>query len=338
MRIVVSNVQFRFIPGGKMIDYSDLFEIALSEPKLKWILELHPKIKSAFNHGDFEKWEKLLISLPKLKPNKIDFNSDTVIIGSNEEIDNNSKELLYSNLKQLMPWRKGPFNLFGNFIDSEWRSNLKWDRLKNAISPLDGKSVLDIGSGNGYYGWRMLGQNAETVIGIDPYLLSVIQFFVFKNYIPGKPFWVLPFGIETLPNNISSFDTVFSMGIFYHRRSPFDHLIKLKTFLREGGELVLETLIIDGKDGEVLVPHDRYAKMRNVWFIPSAITIESWLKRSGYTNIRLIDITKTTETEQRKTEWMDYESLDSFLNKKNHDLTIEGYPAPKRAIFIANSP
>lgn len=321
-----------------MIDYSDLFEIALSEPKLKWILELHPKITNTFNHGDFVEWKNILNSLPKLLPNKIDFNSASVTIGSENEIDDNTKDVIHSNLKQLMPWRKGPFNLFGNFIDSEWRSNLKWDRFKNAISPLTEKIVLDIGSGNGYYDWRMLGQNAKMVIGIDPYLLSVIQFFVFKNYLPQKPFWILPFGIEALPENIRTFDTVFSMGIFYHRRSPFDHLIKLKTFLKEQGELILETLVIEGKNGEVLVPQNRYAKMRNVWFIPSALTIENWLERSGYKNIRLIDVTATTINEQRRTEWMDYESLESFLDKRNSNLTIEGYPAPKRAIFIANSP
>ena len=321
-----------------MIDYSDLFEIALNEPSLKWIHNLRPQLKNVFVHGDFAQWEKLLNLFPNLVPDKIDFNSDAVIIGSINEIDIDANNLMYSYLKQLMPWRKGPFNLFGNFIDSEWRSNLKWDRLKNEISPLAGKTVLDIGSGNGYYGWRMLGQKAKTVIGIDPYLLSVIQFFVFKNYLPQIPFWVLPFGIENLPENIRSFDSVFSMGIFYHRRSPFDHLIKLKTFLKEGGELVLETLVVDGKNGEVLVPQDRYAKMRNVWFIPTPLTLESWLKRSGFKNIRLVDKSKTTKKEQRKTEWMDYESLDDFLDKNHPDLTIEGYPAPKRALFVANSP
>ncbi len=321
-----------------MIDYSDLFEGAADEPALKWIPNLLPELKSSFIHGDFAEWEKLLNSFPDLVPGRIDFNSDTVTIGSENEIDLHTKNLIYSNLKQLAPWRKGPFDLFGNFIDAEWKSNLKWNRLGKAISPLENKFVLDVGSGNGYYGWRMLGQNAKMVIGIDPYLLSVIQFFVFKKYLPQKPFWVLPFGIENLPDNIRAFDTVFSMGIFYHRRSPFDHLIKLKTFLKEGGELVLETLVINEENGEVLVPQNRYAKMRNVWFIPSVLTLENWLKRSGYKNIRLIDVTKTTEHEQRKTEWMNYESLTDFLNKKNPNLTIEGYPSPKRAIFIANSP
>ena len=56
------------------------------------------------------------------------------------------------------------------------------------------------------------------------------------------------------------------MGVLYHRRSPIDHLLELKGCLQTGGELVLETLVIDGGLGEVLVPENRYAKMRNVWF------------------------------------------------------------------------
>ena len=77
------------------------------------------------------------------------------------------------------------------------------------------------------------------------------------------------------------FDTVFSMGVLYHRRSPFHHLAELKNCLKPDGELVLETLVIDGKRGEVLVPERRYSKMHNVWFLPSCLTLESWLKRSG---------------------------------------------------------
>ncbi|MCK5843119.1 MAG: DUF1698 domain-containing protein, partial [Victivallales bacterium] len=68
-------------------------------------------------------------------------------------------------LKKLHPWRKGPFNLFGVEIDAEWRSNLKWNRLSDGISPLKGKLVLDLGCGNGYYGLRMIGEGAERVVG-----------------------------------------------------------------------------------------------------------------------------------------------------------------------------
>jgi tRNA (mo5U34)-methyltransferase len=78
--------------------------------------------------------------------------------------------------------------------------------------------------------------------------------------------------------------------------------------------------------------------MRNVWFIPSILTLESWLKKSGFKNIRLVNVTPTTTEEQRKTDWMKFDSLNNFLSTSDSSKTIEGHPAPKRAIVIANAP
>ena len=43
----------------------------------------------------------------------------------------------------------------------------------------------------------------------------------------------------------------------------------------------------------------------------------------------------TSTDEQRATKWMTNHSLIDFLDPNNKSLTIEGYPAPKRAVFIA---
>jgi len=239
---------------------------------------------------------------------------------------------------ELHPWRKGPYNIFGNFIDTEWRSDWKWNRLKEHISALQNKKVLDVGCGNGYHCWRMLGEGAKSVIGVDPFMLSIFQFNAINHFVKNNSLWLLPIKMENFPEQTKFFDTVFSMGVLYHRRSPFDHLYELRDALHSKGELVLETLVIDGKLGEVLVPEERYAQMRNVWFIPSTLTLESWLKKSGFKNIRLVDVTPTTVEEQRKTEWMKFDSLNDFLSPSDSTKTIEGYPAPKRAIFIANTP
>ena len=138
-----------------------------------------------------------------------------------------------------------------------------------------------------------------------------------------------------MPAKLKAFDTLFSMGVLYHRRSPMDHLLELKELLRNGGQLVLETLIIEGKDGEVLLPQGRYAKMPNVWFLPSADTLINWMKKIGLRNPRLVDQCKTTIEEQRSTDWMTFNSLETFLNAEDRSKTIEGHPAPIRAIFIA---
>jgi len=247
------------------------------------------------------------------------------------------KSPLHSQLKALHPWRKGPYNLFGIHIDTEWRSDWKWNRLKNHIAPLEHRLVLDVGCGNGYHCWRMLGAGAKTVIGIDPMMLNVMQFQLVRKLYGEAPVYVLPMGIEDMPYGLKAFDTAFSMGVLYHRRSPIDHLMELRDCLKPGGELVLETLVIDGGLGQVLLPEDRYARMRNVWFLPSCDTLIGWLKRCGFKNIRLVDVTVTSIEEQRTTEWMTFHSLKDFLDAENPQLTCEGLPAPKRAIVIANA-
>ena len=169
-------------------------------------------------------------------------------------------------------------------------------------------------------------------------LQFLFQFHAIKKYLGPLPVYYLPIRSEDLPPDCAAFDTVFSMGVLYHRRSPFDHLEELKKALKPGGELVLETLVIEGERNHVLVPTARYAQMRNVWFIPSVAELQHWLRRAGFTGIRLVDTNQTSTLEQRSTEWMRFHSLADFLAPDDPDRTIEGYPAPRRAIVIARRP
>lgn len=325
-----------------MIDYNCLYELLRFTPAAAWAQTLPQQIDKALNinrHGSLPEWQQILASLPDLSTNTRIIDSDILQIGSSEDLDDQERTQLEASLKSLHPWRKGPFDLFGIKIDAEWRSDWKWRRVEQHITPLKHRSVLDVGCGNGYYCWRMLGAGAKFVIGIDPMLLNVIQFqLIRKLYGDNPPVYVLPLGVENLPYGMKAFDTIFSMGVFYHRRSPIDHLLELRDLLTPGGELILETLVIDGGLGEVLVPQDRYAKMRNIWFLPSCPTLISWFLRCGFINIRLVDITATSTDEQRRTDWMTFHSLKDHLDPSNVNLTCEGLPAPKRAIFIVQSP
>lgn len=286
-------------------------------------------------HGDLEKWQQALDALPDIKPSILDLTTSAIKIGAADDIDEATRQNIIRELRKIHPWRKGPFDLFGIDIDTEWHSDWKWERIKPHLQPLKDRLILDVGSGNGYYGWRMLGEGAKYVIGIDPTQAYIVQFQVMQKYIQAPNIQVLPLAMEDMPANMQAFDTVFSMGVLYHRKSPIDHLLELRDSLRAAGELVLETLIIDGDERSVLMPQRRYAQMRNVWFIPSVAALTLWLKRSGFENIRCVDITKTTTEEQRTTPWMTYQSLSDFLDPHNSDLTKEGLPAPVRATLIA---
>ena len=295
------------------------------------------------SHGDYPDWLDAVNRLPEISPSEIRLDADEVQIGQAADCSESRRELIRQQLKRLLPWRKGPFNLFGVKIDAEWRSDMKWRRLQDKISPLSGRSVLDVGCGNGYYGWRMLGGGAKRVVGTDPTLRYVMQQRAIAKYLPGEPFDILPFPLETLVNDATTrvlshkeFDTVFSMGVIYHRRDPVNHISDLLRFLRVGGELVLESLIIDEKYGDVLEPRGRYARMRNIWSIPSLNTLKDWLSAAGLTSAEIADISVTTPAEQRATEWTFEQSLADFLDPQNPHLTIEGYPAPQRAIVICS--
>jgi len=289
------------------------------------------------SHGKLARWLSALKSLPELRPSRIALH-DNVTIGSGADLGQVNRNELRGQLQAFHPWRKGPYNFFGIEIDTEWRSDWKWERLLPHIQPLAGRRVLDVGCGNGYHGWRMRGAGADFVLGIEPFLVSVLQFQVMQRYLCDAQHHVIPIGIEDVPPNLACFDSVFSMGVLYHRRSPLDHLFELKGCLRPGGELILETLIVEGDRETIFMPQGRYAKMRNVWFLPSIAAMTLWLERCGFTEIACVDTNRTSREEQRSTEWMEFESLADFLDPDDAGKTIEGHPAPLRAIFTAKRP
>ncbi|MFT4731160.1 MAG: tRNA (mo5U34)-methyltransferase [Gammaproteobacteria bacterium] len=312
--------------------YSDLVGTSLEN----WIATLIPQIdrwETHANHGDTKKWQKQLQQLPDIMPDDIDLKTQ-VSFTQDGSLGNGQLAHIESVLKQFMPWRKGPFHLFGIDIDTEWQSDWKWDRVLPHIAPLANKKVLDVGCGSGYHLFRMLGEDAKLVIGIDPTDLFFYQFQIFKKYLPEHSIHYIPQGIEDMPE-LNAFDTVFSMGVLYHRRDPIEFLYQLKNQLASGGQLVLETIVIDGDETSVLMPGERYAQMRNVWFLPSCKALMHWLSRVGFINIEKVDENITSIDEQRATQWMTNHSLADFLDPNDPTLTIEGYPAPKRAVFVA---
>jgi len=284
------------------------------------------------NNGNIPKWEKAIESIKTQPQGMVQYAAPYLEINS-QNID---KDQLESSLKQLMPWRKGPYQIGDLQLDSEWRGDIKWDRIVPHIQSLKGKTVLDVGSGNGYFTYLMALSGAEISLGIEPFLLFNYQFQAIRSLISNPPHaFVLPLKLEQMPNE-AIFDTVFSMGVLYHQKDHIVHLQQLKNVMTVGGELILETLVIDAIHGEQIIPKDRYARMRNVWCLPSTDTLHAWLEQTGFKNIKLVDVTKTTPEEQRATHWIgnNTQSLQDFLDPDDDNLTIEGLPAPKRAIFV----
>jgi tRNA (mo5U34)-methyltransferase len=285
-------------------------------------------------HGKLAEWRSILDNLPNIEGGRTTLDQAAIRVNTD---GSDSRTALRDQLLKLAPWRKGPFDICGVHIDSEWRSDMKWSRLAPHVSPLRDRLVLDVGCGNGYYALRMRGQGARCVFGIDPTLLFLVQFRAIQTYTRQPAVHVLPLRLGDLPAGSRAFDTTFSMGVLYHQRDPLEHLRQLHETLKPGGELVLETLIMPGENDAATTPAERYARMRNVWLLPTQSRLQSWLATTGFSRCRVVDVTVTTTDEQRRTEWMPFDSLAQALDPANPKLTVEGFPRPCRAVLVAQA-
>ncbi len=286
----------------------------------RWNDELVPVVRERLEgrtHGDWARWNAAIEELPAAR-------------GDHERVT--------SLLRELHPWRKGPLQLDDILIDTEWRSDWKWERVREAIAPLAGRRVLDVGSGNGFYALEMRKSGADLVIGVDPTLLFALQFQAINVFAADPRIFILPCRLEETPPAHGAFDTTFSMGVLYHQRDPHKHLADLASTLRHGGQLVLETLYLPGDDLRAETPPDRYARMRNVWSLPTVPQLVAWTEASGYSDVQVVDTSVTTTDEQRSTAWMTFESLREALDPNDPGKTIEGWPAPRRVVITATAP
>jgi len=318
-----------------MFDFSGLLDRPEFAPWRNELEEALGQRSNAARHGDLPNWLKTLQQLPNVKPDYINLNADIVQFGDAVGLDADAQQILNQALLDLAPWRKGPYQIFNTFIDTEWRSDWKWQRLAPHISDLKDRKILDVGCGTGYHCWRMLGAGARHVVGIDPSMRFFVQHLALQHYAQDPRFDFLPIGIEDMPAPMAIFESVFSMGVLYHRRQPINHLKELYGLMADGSELVLETLIVDQADNGILTPSSRYAKMRNVWSIMTCEKIIELLRLAGFVNPQCVDQNLTSLDEQRSTQWMQFHSLQQFLDPDDIGKTVEGYPAPKRGIFIA---
>jgi tRNA (mo5U34)-methyltransferase len=321
-----------------MILFTDEFKLFFNDLVLQEIADKCLKISlDAFNvnNGNIPKWTIALDELEAMPKGTIELNEPYISMVESRL----NHEILVRSFKRLLPWRKGPF-MFNNLkLESEWQGDLKWKRLQNHITPLKNRRVLDVGAGNGYFTLRMAIEGAKKALGIEPFLLFNYQYAAIKTLVDNEiNAMLLPIRLEEMPKS-AIFDSVFSMGVLYHQKNHMEHLLQLKEMMMPGAELILETLVVDGPKGYSLIPEGRYAQMRNVHCLPSIGTLKSWLVEANFTNIQVIDISKTTSEEQRKSEWIgdNAASLEDFLDPSDSSLTKEGHPAPTRAIIICQN-
>ncbi len=277
--------------------------------------------------------KKAIDLLKKLPPaQNVDLNRPAPLLGKAEELNDQQKKLLLHIAKELIPWKKGPFEIFDQYIDAEWRSDLKWERLFPFLPALEGKKIIDIGCNNGYFMLKMAPQNPKLLLGIDPVIPCLAQFQFLQHFAQLPQMHLELWGVEHLSHFRDFFDVIFHMGIIYHHRHPIAQMEDIKKSLTKGGVAFIETIGIPGDNSIALFPEDRYAKMRNIWFVPTLPCLINWAKKAKFKEIDIVSDTKLTNEEQRTTAWCraGAPSLEDFLNPNDPSETIEGHPAPRR--------
>ena len=276
-------------------------------------------------------------SVRHIRARECDFTGDVVKIGRAAELSQAESEKVYKAMQAFMPWRKGPFAVFGIEIDAEWRSELKWNRVLPELPDLKDKIVADIGCNNGYYMFRMAHHDPGLVIGFEPYLQHYFTFKTLNGFAGRDNLKCELLGLEHIGMFNQSFDVIFLMGILYHRSSPVEALREIRTALKPGGILIVESQGIPGAEPWALFPARRYAKVPGTYFVPTGACLANWLARAGFAEVRIFFSHPMSSRVQRRTEWMVYESYQDFIDPADHSLTVEGYPAPIRIFARAEN-
>ncbi len=278
----------------------------------------------------FNKYHHSFSKLRFFSSKHLDFRGSEIIIGDASELNSLEKKNLKEALNLFKPWKKGPFNIFGNFIDAEWRSDWKWDRILPHCPDLTGKTIADIGCHNGYYMYRMAAHNPALVVGFEPVIQHQLCFELLQKYAQTPNLVMEPLGIEHIDLFPNFFDIIFCLGILYHHTDPIGLLRKMYTALKPGSHLIIDCQGIASEDSVALVPDGPYAGSRGMWFLPSLACLLTWLRRSGFHNSTCFYQAPLSTEEQRSTTWAPIKSLSDFLSPTDDTKTVEGYPRPWR--------
>ncbi|MEE4241695.1 MAG: tRNA 5-methoxyuridine(34)/uridine 5-oxyacetic acid(34) synthase CmoB [Desulfopila sp.] len=297
---------------------------AEQEKKQKWVNQ---------NKKGFLRYREPFQALSRYKAEYVNCSGETVVIGQEDELSGEDRRAVEEYLKSFMPWRKGPFSVFGTTIDAEWRSEKKWHRLVPKLPELKDKVIADIGCNNGYYMFRMSPYRPRMVVGFEPSVQHYYCFQALRNMAGLDDLYIDLLGVEHIGLLPDTFDVIFLMGVIYHRSSPLDVLKDIHKALKPGGTLLLESQAIPGEAPYALFPEKTYAKAPGNYFIPTGTCLRSWMVRTGFDNVELFCTHPMSESEQRKTAWMTFESFSDYLDPADSSRTIEGYPAPWR-VFL----
>lgn len=301
------------------------------------LFKLRSELLKKLDDERFAFGKEALIKAKGIKAKSWSVEGSAVRIGTRDELDSAGHLLLKEVLDAFRPWKKGPYEIFGHEIDSEWRSDVKWDRVRPHLGSLEGEVIADIGCHNGYFMYRMAAEGASSVIGFEPVPTNAYNHFLLQEFIAVPQISFELFGVEHIDLFPETFDTIFCMGILYHHTDPIGLIRKMKKALKPKGRIIIDCQGIPGEDSISLTPSGRYAGASGVWYLPTLSALQNWVKRAGFSQQKVIYSEALSTEEQRATSWAEVKSLKDFLNPDDPLKTVEGYPAPYRHYLIAKA-
>jgi tRNA (mo5U34)-methyltransferase len=309
--------------------HHDALEAALSTTVWATLQARKLHALEGLNSHEFKPLLENLRSTSHFKATSFCFSRPKIEIGRPADLSSFQHQILEGALRDLMPWKKGPFDFFGHSIDSEWRSDWKWERLEKILPKMQDKVIADIGCNNGYYMLRMATHHPRLVIGLEPFLKHYITFKMIQNFTDLPNLRFEPLGLEDIDLFPKFFDVVFCLGILYHQTDPISALCKIHHSLKRGGSVIIDCQGIPGNDSVALTPAKKYAGAKGVWFLPTLPCLENWIKRARFQSVECFYAERLLPEEQRTTPWAPVKSLQDFLTPDLKN-TVEGYPAPMR--------
>lgn len=254
---------------------------------------------------------------------------------SSRQEDSAAKLCLAEVLSLFCPWRLGPWRICGHYIDSQWRGEMKWNRIIERYphlleGDLKGKCVADVGAHNGYYMYRLSFSRAKWVVGFEPVAKHYCAYHIIQNLVRVPNLYLEPFGYQGLKFYPRYFDVIFCMGVLYHHTDPVGILRMIHASLCTGGYLILDTQGISGDRSVAFMPRKFYKGRKGYWWLPTLSCLLNMIQRAGFQKNEVFYQGILTEKEQRssklcenslscddkmKTSLIDIDKNQSFLSR-----------------------
>jgi tRNA (mo5U34)-methyltransferase len=204
-----------------------------------------------------------------------------------------------------------PYGITTPGADRNPGSEARWQAWEQYLPPLKGKTVLDIGSWDGFYAFRAEKEGAK-VLATDYFMWGGPGWgskegfdfakLAFNSHVD-ELFIDVP---DICEETVGKHDIVFFLNVLYHLESPYTTFEKLAT--ASSNWIVIET-IIDNRIEDIpyfrFVPDHILGDTTN-WFIPNDLAVMSMIDKFGFNLIHKSPVVSGPHYEIEKLSRMYY--------------------------------